>query len=378
MNGKHDHLRLAFEGHTFSQDHGGISRMWRRILPLLVESDRSLSVAILLRLYRARSAPHHPKIKRITHIEDTRLAGFGSLLQLVTERRLTLWKPSLYQSMSYSRAPLKGLFTVQCVYDCIHEAFPAVTGNPAFSVRKKEALSNAQYVVAISQATKDDLIEYHAIDPQKVAVVHLAADEFFSLGAEDQEAKARLRWFGVNKPYFLYVGNRGNYKNFHTLLRAFAHAGFAAEYDLVAMGGEPELRHTENEYVIRNRLEKSIRLLPKLSDRDLRLLYQNAEAFVYPSLKEGFGLPILEAMRAGTPVVASDIPAFVEIGTAKDLRFDPHDPDQLQERLLNVTRDRENRSRWIREGKRIAERFTWEKTAFELVNVYRSLNLGQL
>jgi glycosyltransferase involved in cell wall biosynthesis len=368
-------MRILFEGHTFSQDHGGISRMWKRIIPHLLDSSEEIDLALYLRLYRSRSAPQHPKLKRITHIEDTRIARLQPLFERLTGWRMKNWKPDIYQAMSYSLNPVRNAINVQCAYDCMHEAFPAVTGNPAFSPRKRAALETADHVIAISQATKDDLVEFFDLAPEKISVVHLAADELFFEPEADPEAReARLRRSGLRKPFFLFVGNRGNYKNFFTLLHAFAESGLAGEYDLVAVGGEPELRHTENEFVIKNRIETKVYFLPRVDDAELCDLYRGATAFIYPSLKEGFGIPILEAMAAGCPVIASDIPVFREIRAEEALMFDPHDASQLAASLRKCAGwSVAQRSESVSLGRSFAGDFGWERTANSVAEIYRSL-----
>jgi glycosyltransferase involved in cell wall biosynthesis len=255
----------------------------------------------------------------------------------------------------------------------MHEAYPAVTGNPGFSLRKREALHKADHLIAISGATRDDIVHYFGISPERISVVHLAADEFFFEDECSVEVgNARLSDFGITRPYFLYVGNRGNYKNFFTLLHAFQMSNLAGDVELVAVGGEPELRHSENEFVVKHRLETSVRLLPKVSDEVLRDLYRGALAFVYPSLKEGFGIPILEAMAAGCPVAASDIPVFREIGVDPTLVFDPHSEEQLCDVLIRCSSATHERAKWISEGRKTSRLFSWQDTANRIAEVYRS------
>lgn len=354
--------------------------MWKRILPLLVEHHPEVSVALQLRLHGARSAPRHRQIQRVTHIEDARLGPLVPVLEWITKKRMELFRPDLFQAMSFTLAPVRGCVSVQCVYDCIHEAFPAVTGNQAFSLQKRAAIEAADHIVAISHATKEDVTEFFGVPPERISVVHLAADPFFHEAETPEQAADRTAWlerFGLRRPFFLYVGIRGHYKNFFTLLHAYAASGLARTHDLVALGGEPNIRSPEKEFVIKNRLERSVRLLPKLDDTALRHLYRSAAAFCYPSLKEGFGIPVLEAMASGCPVIASRIKVFQEIGVPPGLMHEPADTEELAELLRAVAGwTSAKRAEYARHAKELAARYSWEQAAESLYQIYGGLLRG--
>ena len=367
-------MRILFEGFTFSQRHGGISRMWRRLLPLVAAQCPELEICLHLRSYRSQSAPRHPRLGRITHFEHTGLTSLAPFFEAVTQRRIRRFAPQLYHSMTYVRPPLPGVRVIQTVYDCMHEALSGVTGNPAFSARKREALKTADLVVAISEATKSDVTRFFGIPPERIETVLLAADRIFSEPFDQAAEIAAVRGaFGLREPYFLHVGLRNNYKNFTTLLRAFVASGLAREFELVAVGGESELSAPQTDLLIASGLEERVRFLPHLSDGQLRAVYAGAAAFIYPSVKEGFGIPALEAMASGAPTVLADIPVFREIAGEAALYFDPHAPEALAEVLRRVAAlDHESAEKLRQRGREQARQFSWEKSASRLAAIYRN------
>ena len=172
--------------------------------------------------------------------------------------------------------------------------------------------------------------------------------------------------------YWLYVGKRGHYKNFGTLLRAFIKASSQIDCYLVAVGGEPVLEPWQEDLLIKNRLEQRVLLLHNINDSDLSNAYTGASAFIYPSLEEGFGIPLLEAMNSGTPIAASDIPVFKEVAADAACYFDPYDENMLADVMTKLL-DKKISSNLIKRGKERIKHFSWDKAANQLSQVYMSL-----
>jgi glycosyltransferase involved in cell wall biosynthesis len=369
-------MRVLFEGFNFSQQHGGITRMWRKLLPLVAEQSPELEIALLLRSYRNASAPQHFRLKRITHFEHTALKSMAPLFDAVTKRRIEWFAPQLYHSMTYVEPPpLRGIRSIQTVYDCMHEAISGVTGYPAVRTRKREVIKSADMILAISEATKADVIDYFGIPPERIEVLHLAGDEIFSEPFDKTAEIAAVRdRFGLRDPYLLYVGLRHNYKNFTTLLKAFVESGLGKTHELVTVGGEPMLTPSQTDLLISKRLESRVRFVPHVSDEHLRALYAGATAFVYPSVKEGFGIPALEAMAAGAPTLLADIPVFREIAGDASLYFDPHESRELTELLQFAAGANANDvASQMQRGRERAGQFSWDKSAERLAAIYRNL-----
>jgi glycosyltransferase involved in cell wall biosynthesis len=232
----------------------------------------------------------------------------------------------------------------------------------------KESIVRADHVLAISHATKRDVCRVYQVPEAKVDVVHLALNpgEFYPENNEGRLRALRQK-YGLERPYVLFVGDRERYKNFACLLAAFEKSSFPGEYDLVAVGP----CWTREELDVNPWLPEAAHLknIAWVSDRDLRGLYTMASAFVYPSLGEGFGLPLLEAMACGAPVVASDLEVFREVAGNAAEYFDPRSPEDLVQTLERVLAPEQREERILRGRERI-KHFSWEDTAQRTRAVY--------
>jgi glycosyltransferase involved in cell wall biosynthesis len=256
--------------------------------------------------------------------------------------------------------------TVLTVYDMIHERlpeeFPSADRTAAV---KQRAVAEADHVICISDKTRDDLLDICDIDASKVTTVHIGFKAPEIDGGSDQ----RL----VDGPYLLYVGLRDKYKNFSRLLEAYVRTpALHRDYSLVCFGGrQPDKTETEPLRTAGLPVERLVWM--RGDDALLARLYRGASAFVYPSLYEGFGIPPLEAMAQGCPVICSTGGSIPEIvGDAGEF-FDPVDPDALAAAIVRVVSS-EARAADLRQAGRIRIRnFSWEKCAKQTRAVYASL-----
>ena len=247
---------------------------------------------------------------------------------------------------------------VVTVYDMIHEIFDM---DPSIIQKKKQLVHKADTIIAISESTKSDIIKYLGVDEKKIKVIYLGN----SLRGFDNHEKP------YEFPYILFVGNRGGYKNFETLINAFSRTSYVNDFHLVCFGGG---RFTNNEL----ELIQDLKLFDKVgqisgSDSLLAAIYQGAEVFVYPSLYEGFGLPLLEAMHLGTPVITSCTSSMPEIGGDAALYFDPYSIEDLSNKLELMLTDNELRSTYSILGQEREKFFSWEKCVYETKLLYDSL-----
>lgn len=257
---------------------------------------------------------------------------------------------------------------VLTVHDMIHELFPQYVkwGNPT-SRWKKYLVERAAAVIAGSECTKKDLVGLWQVDPERIAVVHHGVGApFTSLGAASGEVKK----------YIIFVGNRGRYKNFDCLLRAFPKiASQNPDLSVVCVGGGA---FTDNETKKMVALGVAKFFWQTLaSDEELASLYRGAQAFVFPSLYEGFGLPILEAFACGCPVVLSRASSFPEVAGEAAVYFNPQQPDDLSRVMNNLLSSLNHQAALRAAGRTRAARFTWQKTAQATLGVYeKSLRLA--
>jgi len=222
----------------------------------------------------------------------------------------------------------------------------------------------SQGIITISEQVKKDVIKYYKIAADKIAVAHLAVNHelFFPLGS-DNLAFIRTK-YNLPERYILYAAALLPHKNHARLLAAFKEiVKEIPGTKLVLTGAWDKGRDTIAGLISALGLKNNIILLGWLPFEDIPYLYRGAEVFIFPSLHEGFGLPILEAMASGVPVVCSRIEPLIEIAGGAALLVDPHDPSDISRGILSVLRDKTLRIKLIEAGILRAKTFTWERTA---------------
>jgi glycosyltransferase involved in cell wall biosynthesis len=258
---------------------------------------------------------------------------------------------------------------VLTVYDMIHEIFPEyfLLEDPVF-LAKQKLLKKASRVIAISENTKQDIIDVYDIPAEKIDVVYLAS----SLSA----VEAGNASFPLPQRYLLFVGVRAAYKNFYFLVKAIREL-LAKETGLylVCAGGGP-FSAAEQEYFRRMGLTERI-ISCEADNQNLGLLYKNALLFLFPSLYEGFGIPILEAFNCRCPVVASDRGSLKEIAADAAEYIDPKDMHSIRETVLRLIYDRPLREELRRKGYERSRQFSWERCALETARVYQKVLEGR-
>jgi len=283
-------------------------------------------------------------------------------------------RPQIFHSTYYTPPYWPGFRSVVTVHDFIHERFPALLGNAhQFIEQKKNVIESADIVVAVSHSTRNDILTYTEAEESNIVVIHHGiSDAFLTASPSDTDIGVFRETHKIDGPYWLYVGNRGHYKNFGTLLRAFVNVASQSGGYLVAIGGGPNLEPWQAELLIRNRLEKRVRLLHAMDDANLQIAYAGAAAFVFPSLAEGFGIPLLEAMALGVPILASDIAVFREVAADAATYFDPYDEKSLADAMKKVLDETACRN-LVETGRTRVREFSWETATRKLADVYKSL-----
>jgi glycosyltransferase involved in cell wall biosynthesis len=230
----------------------------------------------------------------------------------------------------------------------------------------------ASFIITPSESVRAELAEHLGIQPSKTVAVPEAPREVFRPARDDEALEVRRR-LGVEDEFLLFVGTVEPRKNLTTLVAAFAEVLNSTELrpQLVIAGGEGWLTDELHERVERSGVKDRLRFTGYVTDEDLRALYSSCRAFVYPSLYEGFGLPPLEAMACGAPVVASPVPSVTEAagrGAARVVA--PTDTGGLARELVGLLTDENERRRLSALGRERASRFTWERTARATLEVY--------
>lgn len=332
---------------------GGITRNIH--LHQLPKRD-SLRIIFLVRRDRWRI---NTQIKRLSRL--WRRVAFLSL------RRRTA--PVVYHPSYYVVDPFlarRADATVVTFHDMIpewlHEQSPHAKPNHLLS-QKAEALRLADGVLTVSESARRDLEHYHPGSHGRATVTPLAAH----LG---EIVAAPLPGF-IPTQFFLFVGNREGYKNGMSLLRALTlPVELLPKAGAIFFGGRP-FGGDENEWLQRHHLEDRVRHVTG-DDPLLAACYRKARALVYPTSYEGFGLPVLEAMQLGCPVITSPNSSLPEIGGSAVVYVDPHNTAALAEAMAHMLKDDSWRASWIERGFSQSARFSWSQTAEQTVGVYRA------
>lgn len=232
------------------------------------------------------------------------------------------------------------------------------------------SVRRATHVIAVSENTRQDLIELYDTPPEKISTLyHGVTSEFEPLKDPKCLASVRKKYRLGKQPFILSVGTIQRRKNYRRLIQAFDQLDKG--HALVIAGNKGWYGQDVFEEVARRQLEERVYFLGFVADADLPALYNAASLFVYPSLYEGFGLPALEAMACGTPVVASNASALPEVVGEAGLLVDPYDVDSLSTTMAQALHDTALQRRLRQMGLARARQFTWEKTAVKLLSLYQ-------
>jgi mannosyltransferase len=346
-------MGLQIDGIIFSlQKHGGISVYFRELLNGL---DRWAEPYVL-----TLESPAVQDTSGLSSRADAILARPARRLERIRRCRPAPGV-SLFHS-SYYRLPAdKRLPSVVTVHDFIHERFRHGWSRRAHMMQKHAAIKAAQAVICISNATRDDLLDWVGETPgQQIHVIHNGVSDVFR--PLPPSAPAR--------PYLLFVGERAGYKNFSLVLSALARL---PDLELHCVGGGP-LRADELD-AASPEVRARVKHLGYVTDEALNVHYNRAACLAYPSAYEGFGIPVLEAMRAGCPVVSLDCKAVREVG-GDALTVAEEASAEALVRAITSTLDVNRRATVVQAGHRTAARFGWQATHRQTLEVYRSLGMG--
>ena len=369
-------MNLYFSHHIFStQAFGGISRYFVELARELDQERNDLTIKIVSPFFVNSYLPELPSSLFIGRKAPRPKRGLRVLTGINQALSIAYFaaKSGIYHETYYNRfSALKASSSfakVTTVYDCIHEIFPdQFSPRDHTSKLKKETVDRADLVLCVSDSTKKDLIQRFNVNPQKIRVTHLG---FTPMKIADQQTP-----FAENRPdrpYLLFVGNRGIYKNGRRMMEAFASSIARREGMLLVFFGGESVSQAERDWISSNGLEQQI-VFVRGDDKKLAQYYQGATAFVFPSLYEGFGLPLLEAMSAGCPVLCSNTSSFPEVARDAALYFDPTQVEAITSALNEFINDSTLRDHLIKKGFENIRDFTWKKCANLTLSAYKELN----
>lgn len=284
----------------------------------------------------------------------------------------------VFHATNYFLPPVASARRVLTVYDLAFLKMPELCSPKIvgpFSSNVRRFCRESDAILTCSAASKRDIVECCGVAPGRIEVAYGAVDEaFFAVGKD--EAKARIaRDYGIEGPFLLFVGTIEPRKNVAGIVRAFARIAGEIPHTLVLAGGLGWKSEPLDELIEGLGIGGRIRRTGYVRDRaDLPAFYSAAEAFIFPSFYEGFGLPVLEAMACGCPVITANTSSLPEVAGEAALYVEPGDTEGLVERLLQLLGDEALRKSLAEKGRLQARKFSWEAAARVTLDTYRKLS----
>lgn len=367
-------MNLIIDGIIYKLQHyGGISRTYYEILPRMCELDEELRISLISHNKDIDHLPTHAQIKLlqpwpIEHfIRPYRIwkYHYSQIQNYINRLRLGPTRHKIWHSTYYTTPLAWAGSQVVSVYDLIYEFFAHLfPDSEEVIAQKRQAIQRADQLISNSETTAQDLCEFYNIPKSKIQVAYLASSPIYRI-------KSASEWKISNaKPFLLYVGSRSKYKNFEDLLNVYALCKYRKQVDLIAVGSP--WNQEEIKQISELGIQDNVHLYTYLDNEGLCDLYNQALAFVYTSLYEGFGIPLLEAMACGCPIIASRIPSTIEVAADIPHYFEPGNLDSLLE-VLDLVVSEEGLKHNVNLGLKIVSNYSWDKTSQATLEVYRSL-----
>jgi glycosyltransferase involved in cell wall biosynthesis len=288
-------------------------------------------------------------------------------------------RPDVFHAPHYAMPLAVRCRSLVTIHDCIHLMFPQYLPNRAAYVYAKAAMwgaaRRAHRILTVSEASKRDIIRLLDVPPEKIVVVYNAIDERFRVTPSEAAIALVRERYQLDHRFMLYVGNIKPHKNLVRVVEAFDRLRKRGFDDLMLLiiGDEisklPALRRA----VHNHKLHKHVRFLGYLPDDTLAILYRLAAVFVFPSLYEGFGLPPLEAMACGTPVVTSNVSSLPEVTGDAAVLVDPYDVQSITDGIAKVLSDPALREDLRMKGIARARTFSWERSVARTREIYQEV-----
>jgi glycosyltransferase involved in cell wall biosynthesis len=302
--------------------------------------------------------------------------GYSIREQITVPRDLRRERADLFHAPHYVLPPLTPCKAVVTIHDCIHLRFPQYLPSRLGYTYARGSLWMATHrsnrIMTVSEASKRDILEYYRVPSNKIDVIYNGIDERFSqTPAEEDVVRVRER-YQLDDPFVLYAGNVKPHKNIERLIEAFymLRRGEFENVKLVIIGDEVSKYAALRHAVHRHKLHKHVRFLGFVPHRTLAVLYRLAAVFVFPSLYEGFGLPPLEAMASGTPVITSNVSSLPEVCGDAAFLIDPLETEAIADAMRRVLTDEKLRTELRQRGLERAKHFSWEQSIARVRQIY--------
>jgi len=362
-------MKIAYDNQIFFfEKYGGISRYFTSLINELVKTDNQYKIFSCIYLNEFLSQLDKKIINGCKFEKyppkTTRILKYGS--SILNNYNIINWKPDIIHETYYSlnRTYPKNIPIVLTIYDMIHELYPEMFSKAdKTSINKKSAVDRADKIICISEKTKEDLITLFKVPENKISVIYLG---YAPLLSEKNIFSYNLQI--PSNPFLLYIGKRGGYKNFSNYIKSISNCkSLKKDFKLLFFGGGA-FTISEKKMFFEFGFSEADFFYLEGNDYLLQYLLKSAAAFVYPSLYEGFGLPLLEAMQCGCPIVASNAGSIPEIAKDAAEYFDPSSIFDISNSIKNVVYSNDRTNVLKHNSKLQIKNYSWEKAA-KLTNI---------
>ncbi len=265
-----------------------------------------------------------------------------------------------------------GIKSIVTVHDLIFMRYPqfySFIDRKIHTIKARYATRNADVVVAVSEQTKRDVVDFFGVSPDKIQVIYQGCQDIYKTRFPSDEIDHVRKKYGLPERYILNVGTVEHRKNILVGVKAIEHIN----EHLVVVGSETDYAVKVKDYITEHKMQSRVSFLKGVSNADLAMLYQGASLFIYPSLFEGFGIPIVEALNSDTPVITSKDGCFSEAGGTGSIYVDPHNPAELQAAITRVFSDETLKKNMVEQGRKHALKFSDENIADQYIKLYQTL-----
>jgi glycosyltransferase involved in cell wall biosynthesis len=310
--------------------------------------------------------------------------GYSVREQFTVPLDLRRERAELFHAPHYVLPPLTPCRAVVTIHDCIHLRFPQYLPSRLGYAYARASLWAATHraarVITVSEASKRDILRYFRVPESRIDVIYNAIDDrFWQEPTADDMERVRQR-YQLMGPFVLYAGNIKPHKNLERLIESFHllrhEQADMKDVQLLIIGDEISKYATLRRAVHRHKLHKHVRFFGFVPDQTLAALYRLAAVFVFPSLYEGFGLPPLEAMASGTPVITSNVSSLPEVVGDAALMIDPYEPEAIADAMRRVLTDPALRADLRAKGLARAREFSWERSIARVRQIYSEVMAG--
>ena len=374
--------RIAIDYTPAFAQSGGIGRYVRELTAALAALDAANDYRLFVSGAAKGALPAAPAANlawRPTAISPRWLARIWQRARLPLPVELFTGNVDLYHATDFVLPHTWGSTrTLLTVHDLSFVRVPEAASPPLkayLDAVVPRSVARADHILADSAATKDDLIELYETPARKITVLYSGVDQRFRRVGDRRALEAVRAKYGLaGGPYILSVGTVQPRKNYSRVIAALADvraSGLDLRYAIA--GGKGWLEDEMQRTIAATGMDDCVHILGYVDDEDLPALYSGSRMLLMPSLYEGFGLPLLEAMACGAPVITSNVSSLPEVAGDAAILIDPTDSAALRDAIIAVETEPNMREQLVEKGYRQAKRFTWRRSATQLLSVYRGL-----